>query len=347
MADRDLVLELGSFQEVLDACASRVSEEELFLEIDQSLPVGSQVAFEVRIRDSFSVLRGDGEIVQVTGDGLYIRMAYLDQPSRRLLPTLLDHYRRHGISLLELPEIETPAAVEVPEAIEVVEEPPAELTADDLFSEPEKIESATPSGLTLDDLEAEFLTDKTDEAEQEPSVDAGARSGTLLVDATAAAVGDQTENVSGIEPEVEPVLIDPQELIADSPEVEETFSPDDIHLDEHQTSDEVPYAQGEEDVPIVAPEVDDPVEEVVVDAGLPWLVEESEEKRGKELWVILLWIVLGAALGAAFYFLVLRPRQESSLLPAEPVEIQARAVPAARQVVESTPVTAEVASPPG
>lgn len=353
MADRDLVLELGSFQEVLDACASRVSEEELFLEIDQSLPVGSQVAFEVRIRDSFSVLRGDGEIVQVTGDGLYIRMAYLDQPSRRLLPTLLDHYRRHGISLLELPEIETPAAVEVPEAIEVVEEPPAELTADDLFSEPEKIESATPSGLTLDDLEAEFMDSKAIEAS--PTDD----------DESAAAE----------------LLIDPEELIADTPVNQEVFAPDDIRLNPLISAEEaaglkvdevselvdpvseVPEIERQEpqeteleelesmdpEPELPEPEETEPEESEIgyqVDAGLPWLPDEETEVRGrKDRWIILILILLGAILGVAFYYFFLRPEPDTSQGPVEPVEIQAQAVPASSPIVESISLPAATPQP--
>ncbi len=106
MANKELVLELGSFQEVLDRCASRLSEEGLYFETTEAGAVGSEVKFEVRIRDSFSVLRGEGEIVRATDEGVYVRLAYLDQPSLKLLPKLVEHFRRQGVPLLELPEVE-------------------------------------------------------------------------------------------------------------------------------------------------------------------------------------------------------------------------------------------------
>ena len=105
MADRQLLLELGSFQEVLDSCATRVSEEGMFFETTEAGAVGSEVAFEVRIRDSFSVLRGDGEIVRATDEGVFVRLSYLDQPSLKLLPKIVEHFRRLGVPPLELPEL--------------------------------------------------------------------------------------------------------------------------------------------------------------------------------------------------------------------------------------------------
>jgi len=306
MANRELVLELGSFQEVLDRCATRLSEEGLYFETTEDGAVGSEVKFEVRIRDSFSVLRGEGEIVRATDEGVYVRLAYLDQPSLKLLPKLVEHFRRQGVPLLELPEVET---AEMEEA----EEPPAaaaELSADDLWPEEEDRPAKSPVVLTLDDLEAEFLSKK----------------GSGLVE----------EDLSA-ETDVEPFLVDPRDLIADTPENQEAFAPDDIHLNELLTAAE---AAGQESNPEAAPELQ-------IDPGLPWLSDEEPEKRSrKDLWLILVLIVLGAALGVAFYFFFLRPGDDSSQVPAEPVEHRARAVPASSPIVDPAPMAMETVQLP-
>jgi len=306
MAKRELVLELGSFQEVLNSCASRLSEDGLYFETTEAGAVGSEVAFEVRIRNSFSVLRGAGEIVLATDDGVFVRLVYLDQPSLKLLPKLVEHFRRLGVPLLELPEVET---AEMEKAEEEHPAAAAESSADDLWPEEEDKAAKSPVGLTLDDLEAEFLTKKdTGTDEEELSVDT----------------------------DVEPLLIDPQDLIADTPENQEAFVPDDIHLNELMTAEE---AAGLESIPESAPELQ-------VDPGLPWLPDEEPEKRSrKDLWLILVLIVLGAALGVAFYFFFLRPGDDSSQVPAESVEHRARVVPASSPIVDPAPMAVETAQP--
>lgn len=332
MADRDFLLEFGSFQELLASCASRLSEEGVYFDTTEAGEIGSDVAFEVRVRDSFSVLRGDGEIVGATEEGVFVRLAYLDQPSLKLLPRLVEHYRRHGIPLLELPEVEE---IMEPEKTAEVQEP----TVDDLWPEEEAAAPVEPAGLTLDDLEAEFLTDDDpDEPESEPGIEQEAAQGTLLVDATAASIPEEPAKEAEVDPEVEPVLVDPEELIADSRESEEDLAANDIHLDELMTS--------EEPSPIAMPETAPVMEEIEIDSGVPWLPDESEKKSGRGLWVILLCVVLGAALGAAVYFFFLRPKEESSRIPASPAEIQARAVPAAQPAIEPTPMTTDPVEPP-
>ena len=135
------------YDDVLVGCANRISEEGLYIESGQPATVGSEVAFEMRVRDGFTVLRGEGEIVQATGEGVFLRVAYLDQPSLKLLPKILAHYRRQGVPLLELPEVEG----ELPEAApgEVVEKVREEL---DREHEGVEIEQLVSKNVSLENL---------------------------------------------------------------------------------------------------------------------------------------------------------------------------------------------------
>lgn len=246
MVDRDLVVECESFQEVLDACATRLSAEGLFFESDRPAPLGSEVAFEVRIRKGFSVLRGAGEVVRVSDTGVFLRLTYLDQPSLKLMPKILEHYERLGIPLLELaapeplepepeslePELPVPEplapempgpAVEPAEAMEVDPGAPIDIveddrstsepTADDLWPEEEAAATASAVGLTLNDLEAEFSSD------------------TLSQDPVGGATEeDRSDSFEAASAGADGLMIDPEELIADHPVSDDTFAPDDIHL---------------------------------------------------------------------------------------------------------------------
>lgn len=287
----DLVAEFASFKEVLDGYASNLSEEGIYFETADSSPVGSSVAFVVKIRDSFSVLRGEGEIVKVTDDGVYLRLAYLDQPSLKLMPKLLEHYRRRGVPLLELPQAE-----------------PAKEEAD-----------LTPPAmrLTLDDLEAQFLTDKGEEEAE------GA---------------EEPESASEAESLAEePALVDAEDL-----------APTDIHFDDllsgeaHLEEAAAETEETPEDMGVEMPALED----LQVDSGLPWLPEEPEKRSRKDLWVILLLVLMGAALGAAFYFFFLRPGDPSGERPSRPETVQAQVLPAAATKAEPMPASIQPVDPP-
>lgn len=281
MADRNLVTEFESFAAVLNGCASYLSADGIFLQTTQAAEVGSEMAFEVRVRDGFSVLRGEGEIVSGTNEGVCLRFVYLDQPSRKLLPKILEHYAQLGIPSFELPaaeviEVETEVEEQVAEEADIVEE-----AFDNGGQSEEEIPAAeTPVGLTLDDLEAEFLNDQ----------DSGDDEG-------------------------------------------EDSAPDDIHLDELLTDDRESGLETAEESETDA---------LQVDSGLSWLPDEPEKEGRRSLWITLLLIVLAAALGAAFYYYILRPRAASSWRPVEPVEVQARALPAAASIVEPAPTTTAI-----
>ncbi len=160
----------------------------------------------------------------------------------------------------------------------------------------------------------------------------------LLVDAMefATTIGIKSQAESEPEVEVEPLLVDPEDLIADTPENQGAFVPDDIHLNELLTAEE---ATGRE--PATGSE-----RKLPVDPGLPWLPDEEPAKRSrKDLWLILVLIALGAALGVAFYFFFLRPGDVSSQVSAEPPEVRASVVPAAVPIVDPTPITVETGQP--
>ena len=95
-----VVLEFSSFEDFLNSCASRISQSGLFLEVEPRERVNSPLRFELRIRDGFRLLRGEGEVIRVhdplptTGDvaGVTVRFTSLDEASQKLLPVVLDHY---------------------------------------------------------------------------------------------------------------------------------------------------------------------------------------------------------------------------------------------------------------
>jgi hypothetical protein len=301
MPDKDLVVEFASFHEVLDGYAQRLSEEGIFFETSEPRDVGAEVAFHVRIRDGFSVLKGSGEVVQTRDDGLFVRLLHLDPPSLKLLPKLLEHYRRKGVPLMELPSVlEVATEDDELEAEVPAEESDArslqdrELSADELFGESgAQSDPAKEFSLTLDDLEAEFRAEsaKADSAAE------------IEVDTDA----DWDSRPSRPEPEA--LLIEAGDLVDLPPE-----GGAELEITEHpEPSIDVLAAQQSRDI----------------DAGLPWLPEEPEKSSRKDLWVILLLMLLGAALGAVFYVFVIRPRAQGSWRATPAESVQAQTVPAA------------------
>ncbi len=137
-----VVLEFSSFEDFLNSCASRISQSGLFLEVEPRERVGSPLGFELRIRDGFRLLRGEGEVIRVhdplptTGDvaGVTVRFTSLDEASQKLLPVVLDHYQQRGVPWLDM-EVESPGVeVEVTEQ-ETAREVATEVTLEDLWEE--------------------------------------------------------------------------------------------------------------------------------------------------------------------------------------------------------------------
>lgn len=299
MPEKDLVLEFASFHEVLDNYARRLSEEGIFFATSEPRAVGSQVDFHVRIRDGFSVLQGYGEVVQTTDEGLFLRLNYLDNPSLKLLPKLLEHYRRSGVPLMELPKVKPPE--------EEAEEPPGDEVGSasdlefDLAPGPESedaVEPAETKGLTLDDLEAEF------------------RSGAADADGAVEVEFDVDPESDEAEPEPGPILVEVEDLMDSSPEAA------------LQVADKI-----EPEI-----EVMERGKHHEVDAGLPWLPDEPEKSTKKDVWVILLLVLLGAVLGAAFYVFVIRPNAQRSWnrTPADTLQTQANPVTALPEAVPAS-----------
>jgi hypothetical protein len=137
-----VVLEFSSFEDFLVGCSSRISAEGLFLEVEPRERVSALLLFELRIRDGFRLLKGEGEVVRVhdplpTSDepaGLTIKFTSLDEASQRLLPVVLGHYEKRGIPLLDL-ELETPAVEVEVTSEQAPAEDAAEVTLDDLWEE--------------------------------------------------------------------------------------------------------------------------------------------------------------------------------------------------------------------
>lgn len=330
MPDKDLVLEFASFHEVLDNYTRRLSEEGIFFETSAPHGEGVEVDFHVRIREGFSVLKGRGEVVQSTDEGLFVRLIYLDQPSLKLLPKLLEYYRRKGVPLMDLPRLETVEAQAVEqvqgevdgiqlesrqntdgdgaEKIEIGESPDVGLTAEDLFDS----EATTPGPiddvvLTLDDLEAEFRAEAPGSdpaAEVEVDFDVDLDAGTT-------------------EAEPGPVLIEAEELA------------------EHSRDEALLVAE------VIEPEIEvlGTGRDLEVDAGLPWLPDESDKNGKRDLWVILLLVLLGAVLGAAFYVFVMRPTAQRSWKSVPEVPVQGQAVPATDSRVEVLPTSSQTVTP--
>ena len=308
-----VVAEYQSFNDLLGSCAGRISEEGLVVDSDTPAVVGSTVGFELRVRDGFAVLTGAGELVAArekeasgaTRIEMMLRFVHLDQPSLKLLPKLIEHYRKRGVALLELPSgaIVDSAVTEV---------------------EPEPLDAAAP--VTLDDLEDEFSAPaETDGPEEEQE---STPSSDLEVDAVT---------------EPEAMLIEAEPAAAESATAE---GPDTAaeKSDEIRVEDLMPDAEPEPGVLESPAELEGPPE----DPGLPWLPDESEAKKRSDWWLILLLAVVGALLGAGFYYLYLSRSGESGSEQVDPEgEVLAASTDEAGTATGPTdvlPVTASVAT---
>ena len=272
----EIEAEFDSFEELLQHFASRISEEGVALSTQSAFETGSAVTFELRVRDAFPVLRGAGEVVessQLDEESSLrfehtLRYVHLDPPSIKLLPRLIEHYRKRGLPLLDLP----PAAIPPPAGAEA---PPSE----------------EPEMLTLADLEDEFAApvDAVDDAVDEIGDETG--------DETSAA-SDAASPYSGEETVGDLEVSAPSEPTAEEP-VEEGVD-NEIRVDDLMSSEELLV---DSELLSVPDEVELPAE----DQGLPWLPEASEAQRRSDVrTTVVVAIVVGLLLAIAFYFLVLR-----------------------------------------
>lgn len=160
-----VVLEFSSFEDFLNSSASRISQSGLFLEVEPRERVSSPLRFELRIRDGFRLLRGEGEVIRVhdplptTDDvaGVTVRFTSLDEASQRLLPVVLDHYHQRGVPLLDM-EVESPGVEVEVTGQETAQEVVTEVTLDDLWEEFEVVADRpqeTPADETSGVVESE------------------------------------------------------------------------------------------------------------------------------------------------------------------------------------------------
>jgi hypothetical protein len=228
--------------------------------------------FELRIRDGFCVLAGEGEVVQAsrTADSdstcfeVAVRFVDLDMPSLKLLPRLIEHYRKRGKTLLDLPPS------------------PAPKMAERTISEPME-----PAPLTLDDLEEEFTGHSGSSGEAGPSEQKGAD---IAIDEVP---GDRLEEAEDIG--------QPDSRGGDA--TQEFVAEDEIRVEDLMSGQDSELGS---DV-LESPELEEPP----IDPGLPWLPDESETKKRSDLWLILLLAIVGALLGVGFYYFYLN-RDEGS-----------------------------------
>ena len=267
---QDVVAEFDSFEKLLHHFASRMSEEGVAVSSESAFEPGSEVTFELRVRDGFPVLKGAGEVIESSeGDAESstrfehtLRFLDLDPPSVKLLPRLIEHYRKRGLPLLDLPAIRVPPMAD-PEAQPVT-----------------KVDT-----LTLADLEDEFSisVESGDEVVEEPDPDAE-------LDLAAELAGEETLAALEVTDLVESAVEEP---VAEGGDHE-------IRVDDLMPGEELAV-----DADVLS--LPEDLEILPEEHGLPWLPDESETKRRSDVrTTVMVAIVVGILLAVAFYFLVLR-----------------------------------------
>jgi len=356
-----VVLEFSSFEDFLNSSASRISASGVFLEVEPRERVSSPLRFELRIRDGFRLLRGEGEVIRVhdplptTGEvaGVTVRFTSLDEASQKLLPVVLDHYHLRGLPLLDM-EVESPGVeIEVTEQ-ETAQEGVTEVTLDDLWEEFEVVadrQEETPvdesSGVVESEtrlIEAEqFVTDTDsnetgDELQEAPeSVDEaesvvetsgvidGEDSEIEIADAAAEAAEPGQEFAEAVEDEAEHV----EEAI------EEVAAAEVLEEEALDLAGVLPTAPGAS----IASSQDF---ELLPDEGAE--LEEAQPNpwwQRRELWLFLLMAFLGIVVGIVVYLKYMdgyewpwsssSKRQQTT--PAEVLATDGKKVPDGREII--------------
>jgi len=281
---QDVVAEFDSFEKLLHHFASRMSEEGVAVSSGSDFEPGSEVTFELRVRDGFPVLRGVGEVIESSagdteGSSRFehtLRYVHLDPPSVKLLPRLIEHYRKRGLPLLDLPAVRIP-----------------------LVSDPEVQPATGADTLTLADLEEEFSTSPESGEEGVETTDP---------ESELAPETDLTPELAP-EPDFAPGLAGEEMLgaleftdLAESAVEEpvEEGGDNEIRVDDLMPEEELAVDSDVLSLP-------EDLEILPEEHGLPWLPEESETKRRSDVrTTVMVAIVVGVLLAVAFYFLVLR-----------------------------------------
>lgn len=101
------------FSTFLDRYAARLSLGGLFLETSEPRPVGSEVAFEIRLDDGYRLIRGSGRVewvrVRPLGSerpaGMAVRFEALDEASRDLVLKILEEHVKDGGQPFDVDEV--------------------------------------------------------------------------------------------------------------------------------------------------------------------------------------------------------------------------------------------------
>jgi len=305
-----VVLEFSSFEDFLQGCSSRICETGLFLEAEPRERISSPLRFELRIRNGFRLLRGEGEVLRVhdpmpsSGDaaGLTVRFTRLDEASQKLLPVVLKHYHQRGVPLLDMGAEEAGVEVVVSEQ-DLVGEDATEVTLDDLWEEFEVVADRqageateeSPAGAASEPVlidAGEFGTTGGGEeaaAEFEAAAEEGEDS-EAPVESDETLMRDEPESEAVIESEV---AIESE----DETEQDREGSPGAAETSEEEALDlagVLPTAPGtvssSEDLELL------PDGSVEVDE-----FASSSENHARELWLMLLMAFLGILIGLIVY----------------------------------------------
>lgn len=117
-----LTLEFDKFASFVSEYSGLLSLQGMFLKTHRLAPVGSQVAFELKLADGFSLCRGSGQVewLRPIGDGaqrpegMGVRFRTLDEEGRQLMLRILEEQVKGGGAPFELGQV-PPDAVSDPE----------------------------------------------------------------------------------------------------------------------------------------------------------------------------------------------------------------------------------------
>ncbi|TNF77920.1 MAG: hypothetical protein EP299_04075, partial [Acidobacteria bacterium] len=127
LSERQVVVEYPSFRDFINLSVSTLSEEGMFIEVQNPKAAGSRISFVLRIADGFQLMQGEAEVVAVreaaagqTPEGMSLRFQELDEPGLRLLAKVVASHRSQGESLFVLEEPAPTAAEPAPAVTEPV-----------------------------------------------------------------------------------------------------------------------------------------------------------------------------------------------------------------------------------
>lgn len=303
-----VVLEFSSFGHFLQECSSRISSGGLFLEAEPRERVGSVLRFELRIRDGFRLLRGEGEVIRVhdplpsSGEaaGVTVRFISLDEASQKLLPVVLDHYHQKGIPLLDLTAEVSSVEVEVM-AQGSDDQEPAEVTLEHLWEEFELV----PDRLAFAPDGAEISANV---ASEPALVQAGQPQSEADQEESEADLAAAARFLDEMESDIEAEGVVP----ADDAEAEATTAAEDeADFDDEAATEEgdaQPPEEGALDLAEMLPtaiegaaSLDEDVERLPDEMAELEEVSSGSWRQARELWLLILMAFLGILIGLVVY----------------------------------------------